>query len=156
MSNRRDKFVMEFDRADAPMLVHALGIAANTAMMCGHPQAQKKLQAYREAVKAFAPPEADRFDEEVWAEMGIALLTAKRVDVGVKQRAWEHKGSDWWSEGTLVVTVDGREFRGDRGGKPHVRRDDGVTISALYEVVKEMAPMEGCSVGVGYLVKEPT
>lgn len=139
--NARLKRTLEFDLHDAPMLVHAMSIAACTAMMCGHPDAEKKLRAYKAMFAAFEPPEAKPFEAEHWAEMGEALLQAKTFHVTIVPR-FSERGYSWWSEGYLAVQVQGRTFIANRGVKPEVKRGDDSAPQALYKVLKEIAPMD--------------
>lgn len=139
--NARLKRTLEFDLHDAPMLVHALSIAACTAMMCGHPDAEKKLRAYKAMLAAFQPPEAKHFEPEHWAEMGEALLQAKDFHVTIIPRSFERKWS-WWSEGVLAVHVQGQTFTADCGVSPYVKRGDDAAPQALHKVLKEIASMD--------------
>lgn len=104
--NKRLKGTFEYDLMDAPMIVHALQIAANTALMCGNPDARVKLQAYRDLLKATAPACAFLFNEEHWAEMGMALVTAKkmRIELGLPPYM---KGERWRREKAIKIDVDG-------------------------------------------------
>ena len=140
MSNDRLKRTIEFDLMDAPMLVHAMMIAANTAKMCGHRDAEKKLRAYQAVLKTFVPPEAAHFDEEAWAELGMALMEAQHFHVTVTQKSWEHH--KWWSEGHLTVICQGRAYKANRGSDCYVKRGDDTAPQALYKVLKELAPMD--------------
>lgn len=149
MSNGPGKFTMEFDRADGPMLVHALQIAACTALMCGHSQAQARLQTYRDAFKAFAPPEAKFFDEEAWAEIGMALVTAKSFKVMLVARSWQ-RDYRWWDEGVMRVEIGDKAFE---GRNEYVKRKDLETPKAVLAALQELAPM--ACVGELVPVEEP-
>jgi hypothetical protein len=135
--NKRLKGTLEFDIADAPMLVHAMSIAACTAMMCGHKDAQKKLDAYKKVFAQFAPPEAAFFDEETWAEMGGALLTAKSFHVTVTEPKWNR--NHWWSQGYIEVTIDDRRFGG--GAANQIKRG-GPEIEAIHNALAQLAPLD--------------
>jgi hypothetical protein len=134
--NKRLKGTLEFDIADAPMLVHAMQIAACTAMMCGHRDAQKKLDAYKAIFQQFAPPEAKFFDEEEWAEIGMALMTAKTFHVTIAEPRWNR--SHWWSSGYVQVIVDEREFSGAAGSD---LKRGAAEIEAIYNALAQLAPM---------------
>lgn len=138
--NKRLKRSIEFDLADAPMLMAAVRLAACQAMMSQHKDADKRLRQYQEMFAQFVPPEAERFDEETWAEIGMALLAAKTYRVTIEPKRWD---KDWWYEGDLVVYVDGRRFRADKGGINHyVKKGDAGPPQALHDALKELAPME--------------
>ncbi|AFU88116.1 hypothetical protein CcrColossus_gp246 [Caulobacter phage CcrColossus] len=141
MTNDRLKRSIEFDLTDAPMLMHAMSIAACTAMMCGQPGADKKLRAYKAVFQAFVPPEAAGFVEERWAEMGMALMTAKTFHVTVLPRSWE-SSKTWWSEGYLTVILDGKPYHADRGVSPYVKRGDDAAPQALHRYLQDIAPMD--------------
>lgn len=136
--NKRLKATLEFDIADAPMLVHAMQIAACTAMMCGHKDAQKKLDAYKQVFAQLAPPEAKFFDEEEWAEMGLALLTAASYHVTIAEPKW-HRGH-WWSTGFIQVNIDDREFSGSAASQ---LKRGAAEIEAIFKALGELAPI-GC------------
>jgi hypothetical protein len=55
MNNRRGFFTVEFHEGDAYMLVHAMMIAATTAMMCGYPGAQERFNEYKREVRGTCP-----------------------------------------------------------------------------------------------------
>lgn len=139
--NNRLKRTMEFDLADAPMLMAAVRLAACTAMMCGHKAADKKLRVYQQFFTQFLPEAAARFDEEAWAEIGMALLDAKEFRVTIEPKRWERDRS-WWYDGVLTVYVGTKRFEADKGAKPYIRRGDDDAPRALYEALVELAPMD--------------
>lgn len=104
--NKRLKGTFEYDLMDAPMIVHALQIAANTALMCGNPDARVKLQAYRDLLKTTAPACVFLFDEEQWAEMGMALVTAKRMRIELDLPPYM-RDQYWRREKAIKIDVDG-------------------------------------------------
>lgn len=149
--NMRLKRTLEFDVTDAPMLMHAMMIAANTAKLCQHPDAERKLRAYQRMFQAFIPPQAMRFEEEAWGELGMALMDATRVTVFIAPKAWEEHRT-WWSEGRLAVRIwragedaEPLTFYGDRRHDSYVQKNDIVSVQALVRVLQELAPM-GCTV----------
>lgn len=139
--NKRLKRTLEFDLADAPMIAAAFRLAACTAMMCSHKDADKKLRAYEAVLKQFVPEAASHFDAERWAEIGMALIDAKDFRVTIEPRRWERDAS-WWREGVVVVYVGKKRFEAD-GMKLHgVKRGDDETIKGLHEALTELAPLD--------------
>lgn len=139
--NNRLKRTMEFDLADAPMLMAAVRLAACTAMMCSHKDADKKLRVYQKMFEQFVPACAARFEEEVWAEIGMALLNAESFRVTIEPRSWE-RDRTWWYEGVLTVYVGKKRFEAGRGISAYVKRGDDEAPKALYEALTELAPMD--------------
>lgn len=136
--NGRHKRTLEFDVMDAPMLAAALRLAACTAMMCGHKDAQKRLDQYRDVVAQLVPPEAKLFDEECWAEIGMALADAPTFEVSIRATRWDPKPSRW-SQGKIVVTIGKRSWENDRiqryaPGDP--------TFKAVFDVLQQLAPID--------------
>lgn len=140
-SNNRLKRTLEFDVADGPMLMAAVRLAACTAMMCSHRDAEKKLRVYQQMFAQHVPAAAARFDEETWAEIGMALMAATSFHVTILPKRWERDRS-WWREGALAVTIDGATFLGDHGVSPYVKRGDDAPPQALCEALQELAPMD--------------
>jgi hypothetical protein len=136
--NNRLKRTLEYDLGDAPMIMAALRLAAATAMMCGHPQAEKKLRIYQKMVAAHIPPEATGFDEEAWAEMSMALTIAASFRVTIERRFPQ----DYWGDGYLAIHVGGRRYLGDRGVSSQVKIGDTKQPEALYQALLELAPMD--------------
>jgi hypothetical protein len=146
-NNKRLTRVLEFDLADAPMLLHAMRIGANTAMMCGHRDAQERLKRYGAMLKEFISPVSDIFDPECWAEIGMALADAKECRVGLAPRAHD---TSWSPTLFLSVVVDGRRFR-DTSWMGYKR--DSPIPEKVCEALRQLAPVN-CLVEVG--LKETT
>lgn len=94
-----------YDLADAPMLIHALAIGANTVMMCGGGQAQHRMRWYRDQIAATAPPGWQHLPrEEDLANIAIAMATAQRWSIHRKMR--------WTSDKTAptIITVGDHEW----------------------------------------------
>jgi hypothetical protein len=152
MSNMQNKRTLEFDVSDAPMLVHAMQIAANTAMMCGHPDARKRFQQYREVFQSFAPPEAAFFDEETWGEMGMALAQASAFHVymdidSFERREFTQRGylsysarnsMDLWVSFTRKdqEPIRFRSKYGFKGSK------DDPRVEQVFKALAELAPLD--------------
>lgn len=139
MSNDRLKRTLEFDLTDAPMLAHAMRIAACTALMCGHKDAQKRLDQYQAFLAQLVPPEAKHFEEEVWAEIGMALGEAKSFRVTLCKDSW--RNHQWVREGRIVVHVDDRTFDASKGFERFGW--DAPELKAVFKMLTELAPM-GC------------
>ena len=151
MSNSRNKRTFEFDVSDAPMLLHAMSLAAATAMMCGHPRAKERFQQYRDMLKQFVPAEADLFDEEVWGEMGMALAKAKafrvRVDLSPYHKGCQERGeyiSRHLTKLRLYVEIDvgskTKTFEAKYGVECEAQADP--KVKAVYDVLVDLAPMD--------------
>lgn len=151
MSNMQNKRTIEIDVSDAPMLVHAMQIAANTAMMCGHPEARKRFQQYRDVFKAFAPAESDYFDEEAWGEIGMALAQAKTFRVFLDEDHWDKRaraeGRGRWSISYhLFVQIGEQVWHAKhlrRGMAPHETIKAGdPRVKAVFDVLASLAPID--------------
>lgn len=135
--NRRHTRTMEFEVSDAPALMRAFSIAACTAMMCGHKGAQARLDRYKKLMAEFVPAEAKLFDEEVWCEIGIALVNAKTFRVALTQAGWHRH--HWVHDGKLTVYVD--DVRFDTQGI-ETYRPGAPEIEAIYKVLTDLAPID--------------
>lgn len=89
MDNKRNKFTIEYDIADLPMVVHALAIARNTAMMCGHTVAKERLEHLRKIVDGLVPPAARVFDDQVWCEICLAIYDSPEWSVDIARPNWK-------------------------------------------------------------------
>ena len=103
MSNGRLTHLLAFESYEAPMMVAALRLARNTAMMCGG-HGRKRLEAMLDEVKALVPVISRHFDEEKFADMGRALQDAKTFSV---TWARNRHAFSWDAEGYMVVMLDG-------------------------------------------------
>lgn len=151
MSNSQNKRTLEFDVTDAPMLLHAMSIAAATAHMCGHPLARKRFDQYKAMLKAYVPPEADLFDEEVWGEMGMVLSSAKaftvRADLSTFHQGCKDRGEyvgRYMTKLVLYVDIDTgtkvRTYEARYGVKLEPEGDP--RVKAVYDVLAELAPLD--------------
>ncbi|USN16148.1 hypothetical protein PAPPERLAPAPP_04070 [Brevundimonas phage vB_BpoS-Papperlapapp] len=151
MSNSRNKRTFEFDVTDAPMLLHAMSLAAATAMMCGHPDAKRRFQSYRDMLKEYVPVEADLFDEEVWGEMGMALARSQafrvRIDLSPYHRGCQERGeyiSRYLTKLRLYVEIDvgskTKTFEAKYGVECEAQDDP--KVKAVYDVLVNLAPMD--------------
>ncbi|USN14081.1 hypothetical protein KABACHOK_02450 [Brevundimonas phage vB_BpoS-Kabachok] len=150
MSNSRNKRTIEFDVTDAPMLMQAMGLAAATAMMCGHPGARKRFDQYKAMFKAFVPPEADLFDDEDWAQMGMALAKAKAFRVIADLDRWdkakkargEYVGR--YTKLALSVEIDVGDDTYTVAAKYGVKLEPegDPRVRAVYDVLADLAPMD--------------
>lgn len=141
MSNGQNTRILQFEETDAPVLVHALIIAANTALMCGKPLAQKRLQQLRKALEQFVPEPAKDFDPEDWCEMGLAMVSAERVHVFYDVPDWARTTNTWMREKNLRITIGKRSWCSEKryGTDPDGPRE------ALVAVLEEIVPL-GCHV----------
>lgn len=151
MSNNRNMRTMEFDVSDAPMLLHAMAIAAATALMCGHPDARKRFERYKDLFKSFVPPEADLFDEETWGDIGMVLAQAQAfrviADLHPIDRRRKEKGeyvSPYSTKLRLRVEVDvgekTRAFETKYG--VDIKPDGDPRVKAVHDVLAELAPLD--------------
>lgn len=141
-SNNHLVRTMEFDLTDAPMMMAAMRLKSCEAMMCGHKHAKKRFGEYQETFQALIPPVVAKFEEEVWSELGQLLKTARAFRVTVEAKRWERDRS-WWQDGPLVVYISGHRFAGEAGGlKCYVPRGEDEHPKALFEVLRELAPMD--------------
>lgn len=151
MSNMKNKRTLEFDVSDAPMLIHAMQIAANTAMMCGHPDARKRFQAYRKVFEQFVPAEAAWFDEETWGDIGEALVTATGFHVYLDLTRFEKLALErgerisWRAREDLDLVIDFRQgeeivrrFKSKYGFKG---KAGDPRVAAVFKVLDDLAPM---------------
>lgn len=134
--NGRNRRTLEFDLADAPMLARALSVGACTAMLDGRKDAQRRLETYRDLVAQMVPAEADLFDEEVWAEMGMALAKGGSWSVGVTQAPWDKR---WLGSGPICVKVGRREWLSQGIDRYRI---DAPEIEAVAGVIADLAPMD--------------
>jgi hypothetical protein len=139
MTNDRTKRTLTFEVSDAPMLVHALSIAACTARMCGHPDAEKRLREYLAVIKQFEPDEAKHFAEEAWGEMGMALAQAPSFHVKIDKGRWENEFNHW-SGGYLYVQIGDRQWCGNRGFDRF--KPGAPEVETLCKALQEIAPMD--------------
>jgi len=131
------KRTLEFDLQDAPMLVHALLIGANTAMMCGNKEAQKKLRAYGKMLEPLVPPEAQHFDPEVLAEIGGALQDASFCEVSFQPQPW----NKFLFMGARLEVKIGERVWASNHRTYNVRTDMSV-LEAVTQMLQEWAPLE--------------
>ncbi|MFZ3482207.1 hypothetical protein [Sphingomonas sp. 3-13AW] len=125
---------IEFDEADAPMLMAAMRLAANTALMYGEDQrnAMHRLRFYRDLFQQFAPAEASLFsDEETWTEIAIAMEGAEAFEVSWKPGSWP-----CYDRGRATVTINDRHW--ETGYSTAVTREAAL---GLAKALATMAPV---------------
>lgn len=121
---------IEFDRADALMIVHAMQIGANTAMMCGYPDAEARFRHYREVFKALVPEGAVHLrSEEAFTEIILAIREAKLW------RAEEKAGYAFQDK------IDGEIIVGKRSWPTNIWLTR-VQFQSLLDAIASMAPMD--------------
>lgn len=148
MSNGRLTKTLDYESYEAPMMAHALQIAANTALMCGHEGARERLRELLGKVKANVPAEARRFDDEAFAEIGRAMQDVPddgEVVVGWAPPSWR---SQWSKTGFLTVTIGDRRWTSRSADVPK----DGSEPSDLGAYLKQIARFD---VRVRIEMKEP-
>lgn len=138
-SNQQRVRSLEFDVMDAPMIRHSLTIGANTAMLCGQPLAKDRLREYTAILDKLIPPAAALFDEERWAELGMALASASAFEVTLDAPIWSRGGRNSWNQdGQITVRIGSKEwgsYKTDyKVGSPH--------IAAVHKLLSELAPMD--------------
>lgn len=135
--NRRNVRVLEYNVEDAPAILHALSIGVATAMMCGHPNAQRALTAYKNAVRQNCPKHHHLFTiGEVWTDIALALMEAKEFEIWLDgHRPWD--GSP--GKGKINVRVGDRNWRSDLWEE--VEATDERVTSTL-EWLQNVAPVD--------------
>lgn len=121
---------IEFDRADALMIVHAMQIGANTAMMCGYPDAEARFRHYREVFKTLVPAGAVHLrSEESFTEIILAIRETKTW------RAEESRGQAFRDKLDADIIV------GQRSWPTNIwlTRDE---YQSLLDAITSMAPMD--------------
>lgn len=81
------------DKADIPMLVHALAIGANTVMMCGGGNAQRRMRHYKKVLEDMVSPgwKHFRFEEDV-SNIVLAINETPTCRFQFKKKYWEERG----------------------------------------------------------------
>ncbi len=139
--NGRRMRTIEFDEADAPMLMAAMRLAAATAYTYGPDQrrAVQRLQHYQALFLAFAPTEAAMFGSECsWAEIAIAMDGADAFVVSWSEGSWPD-----YAKGTATVAIGDRTW--ETGYGKGITRDHAIRLARALE---EMAPMD-CELRLG-------
>jgi hypothetical protein len=98
---------LQISVGDLPMMAHAFMIARNTALMCGHSVAKKRLAAYLAQIEALIPPEIRIFDPEVWAEICAAISTCNDWSCGIREPRWDRNHHE---PGCIVIRVDDKTW----------------------------------------------
>lgn len=132
--NGRRMRTIEFDEADAPLLMAAMRLAAATVFTYGpdHRQSMRRLQHYQELFQQFAPPEAEMFDNEmIWAEIAIAMDTSDSFQVTWQKGSWPDH-----ARGRATVTIGERSWQ--TGYRVGVTQEQATELARALE---EMAPM---------------
>lgn len=90
---------IEFDLADAPVIAHALMIAANVAMMGQTEDSEARLRFYRDQFLAVAPPGHKHLkSEEHLCDIAIQMDQSPTWSI--------HRMNERWSEkGYSIITV---------------------------------------------------
>jgi len=133
--NKRNRVAFEFDATDLPMIVHAFAIARNTAMMCGHDGAKRRLEELRQAVDALVPEGARVFDGEVWCEIGMALRDAKAWTVGIALDSWSRSYERTGRIGVRLGNTTWMSKASEYGAA-------SPELQAVRELVRDLAPMD--------------
>lgn len=146
MTNKRTTRTLEFDVMDAPVLMHALLIGANTAMLCGKPGAQARLRQYVAILREIAPDESKLFDAEDWCELGLALATAKKVQVGLKNPKWRGRFNRDYA---IQVTIGTKHWFSDKS----YFMPGAEEVGKLSRLLAEIAPV-GCEIVQGAVTED--
>lgn len=83
------------------------------------------------------PPAAKVFDGEVWSEICQTLYEGDEWSVSIERPSW----NKWSEEGFIAVSVGDKMWRSKDTGY----RADSPAISAVEELLAEMAPMRTTS-----------
>lgn len=121
---------LEFDEADAPMLMKALGTAVCVAMMSGGNEARNRLRYYQDQFKMFAPPAAELLDKETdLCEIAIAGATATTWSVhSIRER--------YYSERFRVIIAIGERRFFSNG-----LLTDKNSVTAITEMIQNILPL---------------
>ena len=119
----------DFDEADFLMLAAGLSIARNTAMMCGGPDAARRLEYYRLQFVEKLPASAKHVSrEETLAEAIYAIReTGWWSDVHHKQYSWSKSGE------TLIKSGD-KVWSFNYSTSPEEHQE-------ILDAVRQLAPM---------------
>lgn len=119
---------MEFDRADALMLAHAMLIASNTAMMNRNDQGKDRLSFYREQFLKLVPAGAHHFrSDEDFAEVAIAMSSH---DAWTIHRVY---GASYEKKFEAVVTVGKQSW--------NAWRVDETEFAEIIAAIESVAPL---------------
>lgn len=134
MGNKRTEVVFSFEKTDLPMIADAFMIARNAALMSGNRLAQQRLEQLRLMIEACVPQEARIFDGEIWAEIGIALSTARTWSISVVPVSWR---PSWDRTGQITVEIDGSKWASeDCNYAP-----DCAEMAAVAALLEDLAPL---------------
>lgn len=90
---------LSIDKADIPMLVHALSIGASTVMLCGSGDTERRMRHYQKSLEALVPPGWKHFrNEEDVSNIILAINTTPKCVLEFKKQSWRDNGS-------VVITV---------------------------------------------------
>ena len=134
--NGRRIRTIEFDEADAPLLMAAMRLSASTARLYGTNQrkAMARLKYYQQIFMSFAPPESRFFSEEAdWCEIAIEMENASGFSVEWEKGSWPD-----YEKGRATVTIGKRKWSTSYHDKITQEQAE-----KLAEVLEEMAPA-GC------------
>jgi hypothetical protein len=135
--NGRNVRMVPIQLGDILMLMEAMRLAGNTAMMSSLPLAEKRLREYQAMFDDMVPAGARIFDGEVWAEINITLATATSYRVFVQKKDERYYwGSDY--SGYLIVQVGERSWRSLKWDV----RNDGEEMKAVIQTLEELAPLD--------------
>lgn len=153
MSNRPNHFTVEFHEGDAPMLVHAMIIASNTAMMCGYPGAKERFNTFKKKFEEYVPAISKLFDEEEWSEIIAKLQHVDNYVVEFQSNRWHWGEPTPEQEGTIFIRIGEARFAA-RGW--NLKRNDPVRrahLADLLTTLDRLAPL-GCTGTVVELERE--
>ncbi|AXK44050.1 hypothetical protein [Erythrobacter aureus] len=137
MSNGRNMHSMEFPLADLLMMMEAMRIKGNVAMMSPYKGAEDRLREYQARFDALIPPHARQFDSMALCEINIELQEASYFHIFTQRP----HGQRWWhetSEGRLVVQINGKRWSTKSS---NIKKDDEV-YNGVLDLLKELAPMD--------------
>lgn len=122
---------LEFDEADAYMLMRALSIAVNTAMMCSGKESVQRLTYYKEQLRQFAPSCANRLRRpEDLCEIAILATTVETWSVyRVRERQWS-------SRARTVIKIGNRFF-----ASSDLFDDESTYHQEIVDMIKNIVPL---------------
>ncbi|UTC29695.1 hypothetical protein BAJUN_00650 [Bajunvirus bajun] len=139
MSNGALTQNLEHQLYEAPLILHALLIAGNTAMMCQQPEAKRMIDALKAKLRATIPVEAFHFDEEDFATFGKALQEP------VTYHVFYHRSNRFSRIGYIHVRIGDREWK-SRSYNTHEK--DAETVEKVGLMLEKIAHMDAVRLGV--------
>ncbi len=136
MGNGRNIHSLDFPLGDMLMMMEAMRLAGNTAMMYPKPVAEARFREYQERFNALVPEPARQFSGFDLCEINIALQEASSFHVFIARPT----GRQWWYNGSGRLTV---QVDGDRWSTKNSNIEHGDEVfNAVLDLLTDLAPMD--------------